>query len=75
MSGATSAESLLNAAAEITALRTERDEYKAAMKDASGIVMIEINPSNYDHEDVCELNRQMIEAMSIIAAALEKGDG
>lgn len=31
----------------------------------------EINPSNYDHDDACELNRQFVYAITIADAALQ----
>lgn len=31
----------------------------------------EINPSNYDHDDACELNRQFVYAITIADAALK----
>jgi len=31
----------------------------------------ELNPSNYDHEQVCELNAKMVEAYLAFRAALE----
>ena len=31
----------------------------------------EINPSNYDHDDACNLNRSFCEAITVAAAALE----
>jgi len=40
----------------------------------------ELNPSNYDHDQVCELNSKMVEACLAFRAALEatkaeRGDG
>ena len=32
----------------------------------------EINPSNYDHDDACELNRQFCYGITVAAAALAK---
>lgn len=34
----------------------------------------EINPSNYNHDLVCEMNAAYCEAYSILAATEEKGD-
>jgi hypothetical protein len=61
---------------EITALRTtlaalqrsnaEKDEALREIENLPG----EINPSNYDHDDVCELNRQFCHAVTIARKAL-----
>ena len=34
----------------------------------------EINPSNYDHDQVCRLNTAVNEALAMLAAAKEKGE-
>ena len=33
----------------------------------------EINPSNYDHDQVCRLNTAVCEALSMLAASQEQG--
>jgi len=57
------AENLLEAAATIRRL-VEALEW---ISDLPG----EINPSNYDHDDVCELNRQFCYAITSAAAAIK----
>lgn len=52
-------------------LRKERDELRQAIQAAQDAVTLEINPSNYDHDQVCQLNSEMIEAHWILRAALE----
>lgn len=62
----------------LRALRAELDEAKVeverlrnAMQWALDTVTIEINPSNYDHDDVCRLNAEMIEAVLGLQTALK----
>lgn len=58
--------------ADLYATQAERiAELEAAINDADSVVTIEINPSNYDHDGVCLLNNQMVEAFSILTAALK----
>lgn len=71
---------LSEAQREIARLLAERDDLarevkrlREAIQDADEMVTMEINPSNYNHDDVCLLNDQMIEAMLFLRAAL-KGD-
>jgi hypothetical protein len=44
----------------------EKDEALREIENLPG----EINPSNYDHDDVCELNRQFCYAVTIARKAL-----
>lgn len=57
-------EAYLAQAAEIERLRE-------AIKYADSLVTIEINPSNYGHDDVCLLNDQTTEALLHLLAALK----
>lgn len=52
-------------------LRKERDELRQAIQAARETVTFEINPSNYDHDQVCLMNNEMCEADEILRAALE----
>lgn len=47
-----------------------RDGMREALKKIDGLAG-EINPSNYGHDDVCYLNAQFIEAITIARTALE----
>ena len=49
--------------AEIAKLREERATVLGILEDAP-----ELNPSNYDHDQVCELNSKMVEAYLFLAA-------
>lgn len=58
--------------ADLYAKQAERiGELEAAIDDADSIVNIEINPSNYGHDDVCLLKGQIVEAFSVLTAALK----
>lgn len=53
----------------ITALEAENARLREALEEIMGLPG-EINPSNYDHDDACELNRQFCYAYEIARAAL-----
>ena len=61
-------------------LTNERDALKAEvarLREVVGEIRDlpgEINPSNYDHDDACELNRQFCYAISVASTALAGGD-
>jgi len=55
----------------IKAKDAEIERLREAINIALDTVTIEINPSNYGHDDVCLLNDQMIEAMLGLQAASE----
>jgi hypothetical protein len=42
------------------------------VQTALAVMNLEINPSNYDHDQVCELNRQSCHAHSILTNAIAK---
>lgn len=50
---------------KLAQVERERDEAKATLKEALAMAqdMIEINPSNYDHDDVCRLNNEAVELL------------
>jgi len=48
---------------------------EAALQAIDHLLHAEVNPSNYDHDEVCELNSNAIEAGMIAAAALAKAEG
>lgn len=53
------------------ALRAENERLRKAIREAQGCITFEINPSNYDHEDVCRLNDEAINACDILISALK----
>lgn len=55
--------------AKIEALEAENARLREALEEIMGLPG-EINPSNYDHDDVCELNRQFCYGYAIARAAL-----
>ncbi len=58
------------------ALTAERDRLREALQAIDAIEPMEINPSNYSHDDVCELNANAVQAALIARAALEgRGHG
>lgn len=58
--------------AALEAAQAERDRLREAAQAAFDAVTIEINPCNYHHDDVCQLNTETIEAMSILSTAIAK---
>ena len=54
----------------------KRDKIETNLAKAVGVLKLtystltEINPSNYDHDEVCELNNASVEAIYSIAAVL-----
>jgi len=56
-------------------LETERDRLREALEDARRTLDVaqEINPSNYDHDQVWEMNCAYCAAYAIIEAALQEG--
>jgi hypothetical protein len=42
-----------------------------ALEKIDALEVMEINPSNYDHDDVCELNSNAVQAVLIARAALK----
>lgn len=54
-----------------TELREEIVRLQDALKEIRDLPG-EINPSNYDHDDACELNRQFCYAITIADAALRE---
>jgi hypothetical protein len=55
--------------ARIAELEAEVERLREALEEIMGLPG-EINPSNYDHDDVCELNRQFCYGYAIARAAL-----
>lgn len=53
---------------DLTPLERELCEAMEEISNLHG----EINPSNYDHDDACELNRQFVYAITIAANAVAK---
>ena len=60
--------------AECDTLRAEVERLTTLIDAALDASTIEINPSNYDHDQVCLLNAEMTEVCSILEAALKGGD-
>ncbi|WP_396190315.1 hypothetical protein [Flavobacterium sp.] len=56
---------------EIATLRAENEKLRAALEQIKALPG-EINPSNYDHNDVETLNNAFIEAYHIARAALQQ---
>lgn len=46
-----------------------------ALKAIDALAVMEINPSNYDHEIVCELNSNAVQAALIARAAIAQATG
>lgn len=59
---------------KISALKAQRDELLELLKWADAKLGPEINPSNYDHQDVCELNANMVEVTLAIRAAIANAE-
>lgn len=60
----------------IDAAEAEAAALREALREIDGLVVMEINPSNYNHDDVCELSRNASYAAVIARAALkETSDG
>lgn len=59
---------------ELSALRAQCDELLELLKWADEKLGPEINPSNYDHQDVCELNANMVEVTLAIRAAIANAE-
>ena len=57
-------------AADRAGLVAEIERLREALEEIMGLPG-EINPSNYDHDDVCELNRQFCYGYAIARAALK----
>jgi len=57
---------------QIAELQAENNRILLALADAEAVIQNcpEINPSNYDHDDVCSLNAATCEAHSILQQAL-----
>ena len=55
--------------AMLAALQRSNDAKDEALREIENLPG-EINPSNYDHDDVCELNRQFCYAVTIARKAL-----
>jgi hypothetical protein len=62
---------------KLTQAKERIAELKAAIEAAHGVMLDteEINPSNYDHDLVCQLNTSFSEAFGILDAALNGGRG
>jgi hypothetical protein len=60
---------IIEAADEIERLRSRSETLEAALREIRDLEG-EINTSNYDHDDACELNRQFCYAVNIADAAL-----
>lgn len=43
-----------------------KNKFLSSLKTVEDILAHEINPSNYDHDEVCTINNQQIEAVSFI---------
>ena len=68
-------ELLIEAADRIDQLTAERDALAERVRDLEGVIDTalsvasaapEINPSNYDHDQVCDLNGAAVEVYSIL---------
>lgn len=59
---------------QIATLTARNRELEEALREAHQSLSNapEINPSNYDHEAVCELNRETCYAHSVLEAALSR---
>lgn len=55
-------------------LKAQRDELLELLKWSDEKLGPEINPSNYDHQDVCELNANMVEVCLAIRAAIANAE-
>lgn len=56
--------------AQVKVLREALEELRGILEDAP-----ELNPSNYDHDQVCELNAKMVEAYLFLTALSNTGEG
>lgn len=66
---------LRNAAPDLIAKARRVEELEAALREIADLEG-EINPSNYDHDDACELNRQFCYGIVVAHEALkENTDG
>ena len=59
---------------QIATLKAQRDELLELLKWSDDKLGPEINPSNYDHQDVCELNANMVEVSLAIRAAIANAE-
>ena len=50
-----------DASAQIASLTAERDRAVAMLAAIDELITFEINPSNYDHDQVCEMNSLMMQ--------------
>lgn len=66
------APALLAMADENAALKAEVARLRDALEEILNLPG-EINPSNYDHDDACELNRQFCYSVTVARAALAGG--
>ena len=64
----------LDVTRKLEAAEAEAAALREALREIDGLVVMEINPSNYNHDDVCELSRNASDAAVIARAAL-KGSG
>ncbi|NLS19853.1 hypothetical protein HGP16_25270 [Rhizobium sp. P40RR-XXII] len=64
----------IDAMAEIEALRVENGELRKLVRWAHD-TLYEINPSNYDHDEVCKLNDASVEVILGLAPALGETHG
>ena len=60
--------------AHVERLSAERAALREAAQTAHG-TLIELNPSNYDHDDVCQANAASVEAILILADVLGERHG
>lgn len=62
--------------AELEQLQSRLSRYETVLQDVFDILDAapEINPSNYDHEQVCKLNSNAIQAFLLLKQALAKPD-
>lgn len=68
---------LAQSAADRAAIETARGEVErlTAAAQAAHDTLIELNPNNYDHSDVCEANDAAVEAILLLADALGETHG
>jgi len=60
---------------ELKRLNDKLSKHDAAWNDILALLedAPEINPSNYDHDQVCLLNNQMVQAWNLASKMLEAG--
>lgn len=56
---------------KIAALQAEIVRLREHIQSAIDACTMELNPSNYDHDDACQIDRESCETQAILIAALE----